>query len=133
MSENEKQKTAGHKRAGWARAVDIGLRSIHIGVAGVLLGGVVFGQPLDTLHYWARWTVWTGLGLVASEIYHSWRWPYQGAGVMATLHIGCVALLHIWPHHAEPLLWAALLIGAIGSHMPRKLRHWSILHGRVVD
>lgn len=120
-------------RPGWARWVDIALRSLHIGVAGVLLGGVVFNQPVPVLHFWAWWTAGTGLGLVASEIYHSWRWPYQGRGVMAMLHIGCVWGVHSWLQYAEPLMWAALLIGAVGSHMPRKFRHWSFRDGQVMD
>lgn len=133
MNHNGQQQAPRHKRAGWARGVDIGLRSLHIGVAGVLLGGVIFKQPLSELHYWAWWTVGTGLGLVASEVYHSWRWPYQGRGVMVMLHIACVAVLHAWLQCAVPLMWAALIIGAVGSHMPRKYRHWSFLDGQVMD
>ncbi|ABA89992.1 hypothetical protein Pcar_2757 [Syntrophotalea carbinolica DSM 2380] len=133
MNNNGSQEAAKHKRAGWARGADIALRSVHLGVAGVLLGGVIFQQPLSVLHYWGWWTVGTGLGLIASEVYHSWRWPYQGRGVMVMLHIACVALVHVWFQYAVQLMWAALIIGAVGSHMPRKYRHWSFLDGQVMD
>lgn len=133
MEEMNKPADAGKKRAGWTRAVDIALRSVHIGVSGILLGAVLFRQSSDILHFWAWWTIGTGLGLVASEVYHSRRWPYQGRGVMALAHIGCVAVLHMVPQYQVQLMWTALLIGAVGSHMPRKLRHWSFLHGQVMD
>jgi hypothetical protein len=133
MKNAGQQETSKKKRAGWARGVDIALRSVHIGAAGILLGGVVFNQPLDTLHSWAWWAVLTGLGLVATEVHHSWRWPYQGRGVMAMLHIGCVAVLHVGPQYGVQMMWAALLIGAVGSHMPRKFRHWSFRDGQVMD
>ena len=133
MKMAEKQDSPKKKRAAWARSLDIALRSLHIGAVGILLGGVIFNQPLDTLHYWGGWAVLTGLGLVATEVHHSWRWPYQGRGVMAMLHIGCVAVLHVWLHYAVQLMWAALIIGAVGSHMPRNLRHWSFRDGQVMD
>lgn len=133
MAEGSKLAEAGKRRAGWARVFDIALRSVHIGVAGVLLGAVIFGQPTDTIHYWAWWTIGTGLGLLGSELYHTWRWLYQGGGLMFMLHAFCAVVLHLWPLYAAHLLWAALLIGAVGSHMPRSLRHRSFLNGRVMD
>lgn len=133
MDESNKQADSGKKRGGLSRAIDIALRSVHIGMAGVLLGAVVFRQPSETIHFWAWWTIATGSGLVASELYHTWRWIYQGGGVLAMLHIGCAAILHVWQHYAVHLLWAALIIGAVGSHMPRKLRHWSFMDSQAAD
>ncbi|APG25011.1 hypothetical protein [Syntrophotalea acetylenica] len=133
MDKKDGQKKSMYFRPGWARALDIMFRSLHIGVAGVMLGGVIFNQPLSDLHFWGRLTVVTGLGLVASELYQTRHWPYQGAGIMAMLHVGCVFLLHLWLQFAEQLLWAAMIIGATGSHMPRKYRHWSLLHRRVLE
>ena len=40
--------------------------------------------------------------------------------------------LHLYPGLTVPLLWGALVTGCIGSHMPRRFRHWSILEGREV-
>ncbi len=119
------------KRPGWSRALDILLRTVHIGVIGVLLGGAVFQAPLPDLHRIAHWVVLTGLGLVATELHHSLRWPHEGRGLLALSHMLPLALLHLWPAHCVEMLWLAVVIGAIGSHMPRHLRHWSLVYGKV--
>lgn len=119
------------KRPGWSRALDILLRTAHIGVVGILLGGAVFQAPLPELHGYAYLAVLTGLGLVATELHHSLRWPHEGRGLMAVSHMLPLVLLHLWPSLCAEMLWVAVVIGAIGSHMPRNLRHWSLLYGKV--
>lgn len=119
------------KRPGWSRALDILLRTGHIGVVGVLLGGATFEAPVPEVHHYAWLVVLTGLGLVATELHHSLRWPHEGRGLMALGHMLPVALLHLWPPLCVELLWAALVIGAIGSHVPRSWRHWSLVYGKV--
>ena len=119
------------KRPGWSRALDILFRTAHIGVIGILLGGAVFQAPLPELHHYAHLVVLTGLGLVATELHHSLRWPHEGRGLLAVSHMLPVVLLHLWPNLCAEMLWVALIIGAIGSHMPRNLRHWSLVYGKV--
>ena len=119
------------KRAGWSRALDILLRTGHIGVAGILLGGATFQASLPAVHHYAHLVVLTGLGLVATELHHSLRWPHEGRGLLALSHMLPVALLHLWPAVCAEMLWLALVIGAIGSHMPRNWRHWSLVYGKV--
>jgi len=119
------------KRPGWSRALDILLRTGHIGVVGVLLGGATFQAPSLAVHHYAWWVVLTGLGLVATELHHSLRWPHEGRGLMALAHMLPLVLLHLWPALCVELLWVALVIGAIGSHMPRSWRHWSLVYGKV--
>jgi hypothetical protein len=115
----------------WSRALDILFRICHIGMAGILLGGAIFKAPLPQIHLYAWLTVATGLGLVATELHHSLRWPHEGRGLFAVGHILPVGLLHIWPDGCVAWLWSALLIGGIGSHMPRNLRHWSLIYGKL--
>ncbi len=119
------------KRPGWSRALDILLRTGHIGVAGILLGGAIFQASSPAVHQYAWLVVATGLGLVATELHHSLRWPHEGRGLLAMSHMLPVALLHLWPALCIELLWMALVVGAIGSHMPRTWRHWSLLYGKV--
>lgn len=119
------------KRPGWSRALDILFRTVHIGVIGILLGGAVFQAPLPELHRIAHWVVLTGLGLVATELHHSLRWPHEGRGLLAMSHMLPLLLLHLWPARCVEMLWLAVIIGAIGSHMPRHLRHWSLIYGKV--
>jgi hypothetical protein len=119
------------KRPGWSRALDILLRTGHIGVAGVLLGGATFGASLTAVHHYSLLVVLTGLGLVATELHHSLRWPHEGRGLMALGHMLPIVLLHLWPALCVELLWIALVVGAIGSHVPRSWRHWSLVYGKV--
>ncbi|WP_145924881.1 hypothetical protein [Syntrophotalea acetylenivorans] len=131
MTVEEKVGSPQAKRPGWSRALDILLRTGHIGVIGVLLGGATFQAPLPAVHCYAWLVVITGLGLVGTELHHSLRWPHEGRGLMAFSHMLPIVLLHLWPAFCVELLWIALVVGAIGSHMPRSLRHWSLVYGKV--
>lgn len=133
METTTSKSIAKNHRPTWMRVADILLRTAHIGVAGTLLGGFVFHVPFLKLHIWHGLTVLTGLGLLALELRHSLNWPHQMRGVMGMIHIGLPGLVHLCPALVIPFTWASLFFGGIGSHMPRKIRHWSILYRREVD
>ena len=133
MGTNDDERQGGRNRPGWARAADIALRTVHIGTSGILLGGHVFDMPAERLLVWLYLTVASGVGLVASEVYHSWHWPYHGRGVLVLVKLALLALVLVWYAWRVPILVAALVIGAVGSHMPKRYRHWSFVHGRVID
>lgn len=120
-------------RPAWMRVADNILRTGHIAVAGILFGGFLFDVPYYNLHLWHWLTIATGAALLALEISHSRNWPHQGRGVLQILHAGLPGLIHLRPDLAVPLLWATTVTGSVGSHMPRKFRHWSILYRKVVD
>jgi len=119
------------KRPGWSRTLDILLRTGHIGTAGILLGAAVFQAPVSAVHHYGWLVIATGLGLVVTELHHSLRWPHEGRGLLALSHMLPVALVHLSSTYLVELLWAALVLGAIGSHMPRAFRHWSLIYGKV--
>jgi hypothetical protein len=77
---------------------------------------------------WRHLTIAAG-GFLPLEWRHDPRWPHRGKGLLALLHLGLCALIHWAPALTAPLLWMMLISGSIGSHMPRKFRHWSILQG----
>jgi len=120
-------------RPGWMRALDIFLRTAHIGVAGILFGGFVFHVPFPKLHIWHGLTVLTGLSLLGLEIRHSLNWPHQVRGVMGIFHVGLPGIVHLCPSLVVPLTWATLVFGGVGSHLPRRIRHWSVLYRKEVD
>ena len=133
MSTNGDEREGDLSRPRWARAADIVLRTAHIATGGILLGGHVFDVPLDRLVLWLYLTVGTGVGLIASEVYHSRHWPYQGRGVLVLVKLAALGLVAVWPAVVVPILVAVLVIGAVGSHMPKRYRHWSFAHRRVID
>lgn len=108
---------------------NIGVRTVHIAAASVVFGGVLLGTGFSSLHGWQRWVLASGLVLLALEWLHDRRWPHRGKGLLVQVHILCALAAYLWPGLGGLLLWAALVSGCIGSHMPRRFRHWSILDG----
>ena len=121
-----------HRPSGGMRWLTIVIRTAHIGVAGIFFGGCVLSVPFTQLGLWHHLTIATGGALLLLEWLHDPFWPHRGKGVLAILHVGLVALVHLTPGLMVPLLWGALISGCIGSHMPRRFRHWSLLYGREV-
>lgn len=117
------------KQPAWVRWLNIGIRTIHIGVAAILFGGVFFLVPFDTLVLWYRLTVLTGCVLLALEILHDPKWPHRGEGIMGITHICLTLGVYFIPSLRILLLCAILIVGCVGSHMPSNFRHWSIIHG----
>ncbi len=121
-----------NKRPAWTRAVDVVLRTAHVAATSILFGGAVYGLPVYMLSSWRHLTLATGCALIASELYHWPHWPYQGRGVMGLIHIGLLGVVYLRPDMLRPALIAVLVFGMVGSHMPKKLRYWSFIHGRVL-
>jgi hypothetical protein len=112
------------------RWLSIMVRTGHIGVAAVFFGGCVLHVPFPQLVVWHHLTIASGGVLLVLELLHDRRWLLQGKGLLGILHIVPGVLLHLNPGLTVPLLWGVLVSGCIGSHMPRRFRHWSILHGK---
>jgi hypothetical protein len=134
MSSNESESTNKKtKRPAWSRTIDIILRTAHVAVTSVLFGGAVCGISFATLMQWHNLAIFTGCTLVASEIYHCRHWLYQGRGLMVIIHVGLLGIIHVRPDLMVPVLTAVLIFGMAGSHMPKSMRYWSFIHGRVLD
>lgn len=120
-------------RPGWIRATDILMRAVHIAAGGVLFGGAVFAVPFSQLISWHRGAVASGIILVLLGISQSRNWPHQVRGVMVMAHVAVLGLVHLCPEYRAPIVATALLLGAVVSHMPGDIRHWSLLLGRKTD
>ncbi|MGD9948880.1 MAG: hypothetical protein AB7U29_10425 [Desulfobulbus sp.] len=111
------------------RWINIGARTLHIAVIAVLFGGFILAVPYARLGVWHWLTIISGMVLMVLEWMHDDRWWHRGKGLLIWLHLGLCLLIHILPGLAIPLLWLILISGCVGSHMPRRLRHWSIIEG----
>jgi hypothetical protein len=120
-------------RPGWVRALDILMRAAHIATGGVLFGGAVFSVPFSQLISWHRGAVASGVVLVLLGINQSRHWPHQLRGVMVMVHVAILGVARLCPEYRAPVVATALVIGAVVSHMPGGIRHWSLLHGRTSD
>jgi len=116
-----------------ARACNIGLRTVHIGVTGILFGGHVFAVPERQLQVWLALAILTGAGLVVLEAYPSLRWLYQGRGICVLLKLLLLGSIPwLWPWRSA-ILALVVVIASVGSHMPSRYRYFSCVHGRVLD
>lgn len=115
------------------RTVNIVLRAAHIGAMALLVGGRAFAAEGGALRPWHALTGLTGVALLLSEASHSRHWVYQARGLIVLAHVGAFALVAAARAWALPAIAAALVIGSVGSHLPKAVRKWSLRHRRVVD
>lgn len=124
--------------AGWRpyanapRTVAILARTAHILATSVYLGGKVLNASDDSLRTWRRLTTVTGSVLLATEVTHSRNWAHQGRGLTTMAHVGVLAAGHVDSRLAKGAAVTALVIGSLGSHLPRSVRKWSVLTRSVL-
>ncbi|HYO42022.1 MAG TPA: hypothetical protein VES19_02380 [Candidatus Limnocylindrales bacterium] len=113
------------------RSIAIAARTAHLlAMAGYL--GTHLQARRAGRGRWRLATTLTGAALLATEASHSRHWPYQGRGLLALAHIGILPVGHLADRAGMPVAIAALVIGAVASHLPRSIRKWSLRHRRVV-
>jgi len=115
------------------RAVNIALRTAHLGAMGFFLGGTAFGVAPDRLSVSLWLTVGTGIALAALETGFRSSWIHEGRGLMTLAKLVLLCTLPLAGGHRMPVLLAVVVLGSVGSHMPGRFRHYSVLHGRVLD
>jgi hypothetical protein len=120
-------------RTGGARALAITARTAHIAAMAMLVGGLHFAATPEALRLWQAATGATGLVLLATEVSHSRHWIYQGRGLLTLAHLAAPALLLVGIGPGRAGTVAALVVGSVGSHLPRVVRKWSLRHRCVVD
>ncbi len=117
---------------GARRLFDVGVRTAHLLAVGMYLGGIAWDAPEPRVREWRALTIATGTALLVAEASASPNWPHQSRGLTTIAHAALLAPAHRWPQRAFPIAVAALLIGAVGSHLPRSVRKWSVLKRRVM-
>jgi hypothetical protein len=115
------------------RALNILLRTSHIIVTGVLCGGHVFAIEPERLLIWLYLAIFTGAMLMFIEAYPSWRYVCEVRGATVLLKLLLLCCVPWFWHARVPILIAVVVVGSVGSHVPRKYRHYSLVESRVVD
>jgi hypothetical protein len=116
------------------RAMSIALRTVHLAVFGMLLGGHGFGLEAERLLPYLWLTVVSGVGLIALEVYAvGLYWLVLGKGIMVLLKLALLLLIPFFWEARVPLLLLVVVIASVGSHMPARYRHYSIVHRRVIE
>ena len=116
----------------YARAWNIGLRTVHIALTGILVGGHLFAVSRERLLPWLFASIASGVALTVIEASSGWHWFYQGRGlfVLSKLLLLC-AIPWFWDYRVL-LLLCVVAIGSVGSHMPGRFRYYSVPHRRVL-
>lgn len=103
------------------------LRALHILTGGTLLGGCIFSQSPEAIKPWLLGTMASGFLLLATDLHASLAVLCE---VRGALTVGKLLLLAIVPALASvsaTVAAIALMIGAVGSHLPRRYRHRVLL------
>jgi len=110
----------------------ISLRTLHLlAVAGVG-GGILFGLEKDLwLSYW--WlALATGAVMMLIDMISNPVWLLQVRGLTVLLKLILVGLLGRYPGYDSYLLVIIIVISAVISHAPGKLRYYSVYHREVL-
>lgn len=110
-----------------ARFAGLVLRTAHLFAMAVFVGGVWLAAPAEAVAPWRTAAVGTGVLLLASEVSHDpRRWLWQLAGLAVVAHVLSLGLVAVDGRLATAL---AVVVGAAGSHAPKRIRKWSIRGG----
>jgi hypothetical protein len=109
-------------------AWNVAFRTAHIGFTAVLFGGHIFGVVPERLLPWLYLAIGSGAALSAVEGYPDWlQWSRQGDGMVTLVKVLLLCLVP-WMWNQRVLLLAAVVVlGSVGSHMPRRLRHYDVI------
>lgn len=114
------------------RWTKISLRTLHlVAVAGVG-GGVLFALDEDLwLNYW--WlALASGALMMLMDMIANPVWMVQVRGLVILVKLLLLLFLGMCPDWDRFLLFTIIIMSAVISHAPGKLRYYSIYHRRVI-
>lgn len=105
------------------RTVRTLLRALHILTASILIGGYFFNQPAMELEPWLWGTVISGMVILMTDMHASLAVLCEVRGIAVVIKTILLLLISVFWEQRITLLMSALIIGVIGSHMPKQFRH----------
>jgi hypothetical protein len=115
-----------------ARAWNVGARTVHLAVTGTLLGGHVFGASAEALVPLLWGAIGSGAVMLGLELYTSLDWLTQVGGLVTVAKLAVLCVIPFAWSARVPLLLVVVGLAGVGSHMPGRFRHYSLLYGRSV-
>jgi hypothetical protein len=112
-----------------ARIWNIAFRTLHILAISVLVGGHAFNAPAGQLRPLLYAAIVSGIGMVLVDAYPSLQFLHQGWGIFLLVKLALLCVIPFAWNQRFPILVAVVIIGSVGSHMPKKFRHYSVLYG----
>jgi len=114
------------------RALNIAMRTAHIGTMGVLLGGHAFDVSPERLKVILWLTIGTGVAMVAIESGARLLWFHQARGVMTMAKLALICVVPLGWDYRLPILLVVIVLGSVASHMPGRYRHYSVVYRKVL-
>jgi len=114
------------------RWLNIALRTAHISVMGILLGGHAFDVAPERLEFVLWLTIGTGLALAAVENGGRLLWFHQGRGLMTMAKLALICVVPFAWDHRLPILLTAVVVASVGSHMSGQFRYYSVVYHKVI-
>ena len=111
----------------------ISLRTIHLlSIVGVG-GGVWFSIEKSLwVNYWWLALI-SGVLMMLIDIISNPVWLVQVRGLVIYLKLGLLTLLGIYPQWDSYLMSFIVIISAVISHAPGKLRYFSVFHRKTIS
>jgi len=116
----------------YARLYKTTLRTAHLMAISVLVGGHAFNAPVSALRPLLYVAVATGLGMIFLEAYPSLNFLFEGWGLLLFAKLALLCWIPFAWKQRLPILLTVVAIASIGSHMPARFRHYSLLYRRVI-
>ncbi|HNV04155.1 MAG TPA: hypothetical protein PLE61_08455 [Vicinamibacterales bacterium] len=120
------------RRLRHGRALNIAARTVHLAATGTLLGGHVVAADPGRLVPLVWVAVATGAVMMAVEIYPTAHWAHQVCALFVYAKLLLLGLVPFLWEHRVALLLAAVALASVGSHAPRRVRHYSVWYRRVM-
>jgi hypothetical protein len=115
-----------------SRAWNIALRTAHIGVTGMLLGGHFFAIAAGRLLPLLCLAILTGSALGIAEVYPNWRSVFEVRSLVIASKVLLLCLIPLLWECRVIILSLVLVMASTGSHLPRRYRHYSVLERQNV-
>jgi hypothetical protein len=116
----------------YGRLYKIALRTVPLMAISVLVGGHAFSAPAGALRPLLYVAAATGVGLILLEAYPSLHFVFEGWGLLLLAKLALLCCIPFAWKQRLPILLAVVALASIGSHMPARFRHYSLLYRRVI-
>ena len=115
-----------------ARFFKVVLRTAHLMAISVLVGGHAFDAPVSALRPLLYVAIGTGAGMILLEAGPNLHFLFEGWGLLLLAKLILLCCIPVAWDQRLLILLVIVAIAAIGSHMPARFRHYSMLYRRVI-
>ena len=113
------------------RGAKIVLRSLHVLCTGILTGAYLFDAGATSRSSWLLAAIVTGLLILLLDLHESGVFLFQVRGLVVVGKIAALAALPLIPGREVWLLSGLVVVAALTSHAPAKIRYFVVGNGSL--